>query len=667
MRLGVCYYPEHWPARMWPDDARRMAELGLRFVRIGEFAWSRIEPARDRFDWDWLDRAVDTLADAGLTVMMGTPTATPPRWLLAEHPDIVALDRDGRPRRFGSRRHYCFSSDRYRDEAARIAGLMAARYGRHQAVREWQIDNEYGCHDTVVSYSAHAAQAFRAWCRERYGDVARLNESWGNVFWSMEYAEFDAIDPPNLTVTEPNPSHVLDYRRFSSDQVMRFHRAQVDAVRAHAPDAAILHNTMGFFHDYDHRVLARDLDAIGWDSYPLGFLDTFPFPAHEKRQWVRTSHPDIAAFHHDFLRGLGPIPFGVLEQQPGPVNWAAHNPAPLPGMVRLWTLEAFAHGSAFVSYFRWRQCPFAQEQMHAGLRRPDDTPDRGHDEAAAVARELATLPEAGTAKASVALVFDDESQWLLETQPQGAGFDGTRLAFRFYTALRALGLDVDIVGPDEVPSGYALVVVPCLPIGTEARAAALLGSGARLLLGPRTFSKTPALAIPPSLPPGPLVSKLGYRVVRVSSLPPGVSTAVAGIGRAAGRIAGAAEIWIEDVETTSATIVARDADGAATVLETDGGHLVLAAWPDDTLLASVVALAATEAALPTMTLPVGLRLRRRGPLVFAFHYGPGEIDLPVDPATPLLLGTHRLRPGELAVWQQPLGQQQGNDPCVAKP
>ncbi len=653
MRLGVCYYPEHWPARMWPEDARRMAAIGLSYVRIGEFAWSRIEPARDRFAWDWLDRAVDTLAGAGLTVMMGTPTATPPRWLLDEHPDIIAVDRDGRPRRFGSRRHYCFSSDRYRAEAARIAGLVAERYGRHEAVREWQIDNEYGCHHTVVSYSANAARAFRAWCRDRYGEVGTLNEAWGNVFWSMDYADFAEIDPPNLTVTEPNPSHVLDYRRFSSDQVMRFHRAQADAVRAHAPDATILHNTMGFFHDYDHRALVRDLDAIGWDSYPLGFLDTFPFPEHEKRQWCRTSHPDVAAFHHDFLRGLGPVPFGVLEQQPGPVNWAAHNPAPLPGMVRLWTLEAFAHGAAFVSYFRWRQCPFAQEQMHAGLRRPDDTPDRGHDEAAEVARELATLPDAETARAPVALVFDDESQWLFETQPQGAGFDGTRLAFRFYTALRALGLDVDIVGPDDALAGYKLVVVPSLPIGTDTRAATLLESGARLLLGPRSFSKTPALAIPPALPPGPLASLLGLRVVRVSSLRAGVTSPVAGTGRATGRIAGALEIWTEEVETSSAAaILARDEDGTPILFESDGGHLTLTAWPDDALLASVVAFAATEAGLSTMALPEGLRLRRRGNLVFAFHYGPGEIDLPVDPATSLLIGTHRLRPAELAVWQQ---------------
>ncbi|MFN9925306.1 MAG: beta-galactosidase, partial [Phenylobacterium sp.] len=148
MKLGVCYYPEHWPESLWPDDARRMVELGISWVRIGEFAWSRIEPEPGRFDWDWLDRAVDTLAAAGLKIVMCTPTAPPPKWLGDAHPDILAWDDQGRPRGFGSRRHYDFSSETYRRESVRITDAVATRYGRHPAVGAWQTDNEYGCHDT---------------------------------------------------------------------------------------------------------------------------------------------------------------------------------------------------------------------------------------------------------------------------------------------------------------------------------------------------------------------------------------------------------------------------------------------------------------------------------------------------------------------------------------
>ena len=161
MRLGVCYYPEHWPEQLWAEDARRMAQAGLSRVRIGEFAWSRIEPEPGRFEWGWLDRAIETLQAAGLGVILGTPTATPPKWLVDRMPDMVAVDAQGRPRNFGSRRHYSFSHLGYRAEAVRITRAMAERYGRHPAVVAWQTDNEYGCHDTVQSFCSAAAAAFR--------------------------------------------------------------------------------------------------------------------------------------------------------------------------------------------------------------------------------------------------------------------------------------------------------------------------------------------------------------------------------------------------------------------------------------------------------------------------------------------------------------------------
>ena len=167
MRLGVCYYPEHWPEDQWDDDARRMTELGLSRVRIGEFAWSKIEPEPGRYDWAWLDRAVAVLHSHGLGVIMGTPTATPPKWLVDSMPDMVAIDQQGRPRGFGSRRHYCFSHEGYHKASTRIVEALAGRYGDHPAIIAWQTDNEFGCHDTVVSYSESARKIGRASCRER--------------------------------------------------------------------------------------------------------------------------------------------------------------------------------------------------------------------------------------------------------------------------------------------------------------------------------------------------------------------------------------------------------------------------------------------------------------------------------------------------------------------
>ncbi|MES2145417.1 MAG: beta-galactosidase, partial [Pseudomonadota bacterium] len=461
--LGVCYYPEHWPEAQWAEDAARMAKLGLTWVRIGEFAWSRMEPQPGRMEWDWLDRAIATLGAAGLKVVLGTPTATPPRWMLDRHPDMIAVDRDGKPRGFGSRRHYCFSHKGYLAECARIVGLMAERYGRNPHVGAWQTDNEYGCHDTTISYSKSAEAGFRDWLAQKYQSPQALNRAWGNVFWSMEYASFDEIGLPNLMVTEGNPSHLMDFRRFSSDQVVAFNRVQTDIIRRHSP-CPIAHNYMGQVTEFDHFKVGADLEIASWDSYPLGFLsDRIPASPEHKRRFAHQGDPDFQAFHHDLYRAVGRGRWWIMEQQPGPVNWAPYNPDPLPGMARLWAWEAFAHGAEAVCYFRWRQAPFAQEQMHAGLLRPDSVAAPAHDEAAQVARELADMPDVDLAKADVALVFDYASDWAWQIQPQGRGFHYFWLAFHMYRGLRRLGLNVDILPPDAVDlSAYKLVLGPGL-------------------------------------------------------------------------------------------------------------------------------------------------------------------------------------------------------------
>ncbi len=645
MKLGVCYYPEQWPQEMWADDARRMAELGIAWVRIGEFAWSRIEPEPGRFDWAWLDRAVETLAAAGLRIILCTPTATAPKWLVDRHPDMLAVDAHGRPRGFGSRRHYCFSSQAYRGECARITEAVAARYGSHAAVRAWQTDNEFGCHDTTISYSANAAQAFRIWLAQRYQSVDALNRAWGAVFWSQEYRDFDEVEPPNLTVTEANPSHRLDYNRFASDEVVSFNRLQVEIIRRHAPGRDVTHNFMGFYTEFDHFSVGRDLDLATWDSYPLGFLEQFWFPEDEKLRYLRQGHPDISAFHHDLYRGVGRGRWGVMEQQPGPVNWARYNPAPLPGMVRSWTWEAFAHGAELVSYFRWRQAPVAQEQMHAGLNRPDNVLDQGGHEAAAVARELGTVgPLATGGQARVALIFSYEADWQFGIQPHARGFRWLRLAFEMYSGLRRLGLDVDIVAPDADFSGYALVVAPSLPILEAGTLAALTASGAVVLCGPRTGSRTRDGHIPANLPPGPLQDHMAVKVARVESLRPGAGPGVDLEGK---RMAGG--LWREMLETSLTPLATFEDDGAAWVAQ-EGWHY-LATWPDKTLLDAVMARVATEAGLTTQALDEGVRLRRRDDVQFAFNFAPEARKTPAPDGTAFLLGGPELPTAGIAAWR----------------
>ncbi|WP_371395361.1 beta-galactosidase [Fretibacter rubidus] len=613
--LGVCYYPEHWPESGWTDDAARMVEMGISWVRIGEFAWSRIEPTPGDLRWDWLDTAIEILGEAGLHVVLGTPTATPPRWMVDRHPDMLAVSKDGQPRKFGSRRHYCFSHLGYKDEAKRITELMAKRYGANPHIAAWQTDNEYGCHDTILSYSDAARAAFRVWLRKKYETIDALNTAWGNVFWSMEYNGFDQVDLPNQTVTEPNPAHVMDFRRFSSDQVVDFNRAQCSILRAYT-DAPIIHNYMGRITDFDHFAVGADLDIASWDSYPLGFLEDRSDQGEDfKHDYQRQGDPDFQAFHHDLYRAVGGMRNGVsrwwvMEQQPGPVNWAPYNPAPLPGMVRLWTWEAVAHGAEVVSYFRWRQAPFAQEQMHAGLLRPDGVMAEGGAEAARVSKELLALDDADAGPSSVAIVFDYASAWAWETQPQGQDFDYFHLVYDVYRGLRRLGVSVDIVPPscDDL-SDRALVITPGLFAWTDSLRAAMKRFEGQMLIGPRTGSKTDDFAIPASLPPG--IDGFDCKVTAVESL------------RSSGAIdlidGGCFQIWREFAET-SETVTETGSDGHPALI-TKGKLTYMAGWPDDRAMTRILDKVCKRAGVETTDCQLGYRRRDFGHYTLHMNYG----------------------------------------------
>lgn len=618
--LGVCYYPEQWDEAIWADDAKRMVETGLRWVRIGEFAWSRLEASEGVFSFEWLDRALEILGQAGLKIVLGTPTATPPHWVVAKYPDMLAVDKEGRVRGFGSRRHYDFSHLGYRQEAARITEVMAQRYAGNPYLGFWQLDNEYSCHDTTLSYSPAALAGFQAWLQTRYSDIQALNQAWGNVFWSMEYSDFAEIGLPNLTVTEANPSHWLDFRRYSSDQVVAFNQAMVDAVRAHDKTTPILHNYMGKTTDFDHFAVGESLEAASWDSYPLGFLeDRVRADDAWKNAFMRQGDPDFQAFHHDLYRAVGKGRWWVMEQQPGPVNWAPYNPAPLAGMVRLWAWEAFAHGAEVVSYFRWRQAPFAQEQMHAGLLRPDSEPSFALAEVQQVAKELDELGEVATQTAPVAIVFDYESQWAWDTQPQGRGFDYFQLVLEQYQALRRLGLSIDICPPTTQDfSAYKVVLVPALMYWKQDLKTALKTCQGTVVLGPRVGSKTQDFQIPKSLPPD-CAELIDIKVKQVESLRPTYQLALKG--------GGCIQHWREYLEFgEKVEIVSSATDDGAVIVRQDN-VIYCAAWLDAEGYKNLYQALCAELGLATVALPDGLRLRQLGDKIIAINYADKEQDL----------------------------------------
>ncbi|MCL4129739.1 UNVERIFIED_CONTAM: hypothetical protein GTU68_055739 [Idotea baltica] len=651
MKIGVCYYPEHWPESRWTTDALHMKEIGISMVRIGEFAWSRLEPEVGNYQFDWLERAIDTLHKAGHEVILGTPTATPPAWLIRNNPDMLAVDEHGRVRDFGSRRHYCFSSQPYRVECERIVTALAERFGSHPAISAWQTDNEYGCHSTSISYSPAALSAFQQWCSKQYRDIEALNLAWGNVFWSMEYSSFTQIGLPVGTVTESNPAHRLAFWRFSTEQIKTFNSLQVDILRKLSPGRDIVHNFMGNFMEFDHFDVADDLDVATWDNYPLGFLTRDGTDEADQKTYFRTGHPDSSSFHHDLYRACGRGRMWLMEQQPGPVNWAPYNPAPVPGMVRLWGWEAFAHGAEVVSYFRWRQASFAQEQMHAGLCLPDGREDDAAREVKLLAEEIQQLSnlENTMQKAPVAMVFDYAGDQAARIQqPDGQHYDPLVFTQCVYSAIRQLGVQVDFVSSRADLDGYKLIVLANCTVSDSALCDKLANTEAQVVMFPRTGSKTTECSIPDQLAPGAYQCLLNLKVTRVESLPRSIQMMT---DKKASIID-----WRERVE---ADYNAQDSfdDGWGFHYRKNQYHYINAC-PDRPTLISILAARLLEAKIAHIDLGPGLRIAQRGSLVMAFNYGPNAVELSdeilahfgFNPNSGFRLGQQSLQISDIGAW-----------------
>ena len=638
--LGVCYYPEHWPEDMWISDAQSMYKNGIRWVRIAEFAWSRIEPEPKKFDWKWLDKAVDILGNAGLKIVMCTPTATPPRWLINQMPDMLAVDQNGQKRKFGSRKHYSFSHKGYQKESQRITQAVAERYGNNSFVQAWQTDNEFGCHETTYSWCQSSLQEFRNWLQVKYQNIEKLNEEWGNVFWSMEYSSFEDIDLPNLTVTEANPAHHFAFRRFSSDQVKNFNSQQVKIINQFSPNRPVSHNYMGHFVEFDHYKVSEDLDIAAWDSYPLGFLQNMQSIAREDKKLLfecyNIGDPDFQAYHHDLYRGMGRL--WVMEQQPGPVNWAKYNPIPLPGAVRMWTWEAFAHDAEVVSYFRWRQAPYAQEQMHAGLMHCDNSPAMGSKEALQVSKEIQEIELPPTQKADIALLHDYEACWMTEIDGQTQDFHYTRLMLDFYKSIRINGGSLDIVGKNTDFTGYKLIIIPSFVHLDEEIFSRITISGAKILAGPRTGVKTNSFQIPHNLS----LEGLGFKVTRVDALPQELPIEVEWKG-----IKGHINVWREQGQC-SGTSGGKGIDDMPVVTTGNKGSY-LCGWPDENLLKAIMKEQMLSAGLTTVSLPKYLRVRQRGNLLFFTNYGKQKVSIPNEYNGEFLLGQRELAQSDLAI------------------
>lgn len=557
MKLGVCWYPEQHPEKGWADDTSRMVDAGLELVRLGEFAWGALEPEPGRLELDWLERAVDTAAAAGLQVVLGTPTAVPPRWLVRAHPDIRLVDADGFARAAGSRRATCPTAPSGRQASARIVTALAERFGSHPALRAWQLDNEPGNHDSARCWCEACESSFRAWIERRYETLDGLNDAWGTSFWSGQYRSWDEIELPRRSSTVQSPSLLLAHRRFASHQVVAGLAEQRAIVAAASPGRDILVNLYWDDTFVDARAVHEAGGVAAIDAYPHG-----------------VEGPEAYAYLLDLARGsAGPAGRAwVMEQQPGPINWTALNPPVPPGQVRLWGWQAALHGIESSLFFSWRPTRSGQEQYHSGLLRHDGSPDRGLVEAGQLARELSVVERSMPAvlkrpRAQVAILHAYEDSWAIEIDPHQAGLTHRSLIQPVHAAVHRLGLDADVLGPRDDLTGYRVIVAPALHLMSPARVERLreaMAAGALVILGPRSLVKDLDDCWLEEPLPGGLASTLGARVVE------GLSQTLALSVEPGGAPAGP---WTDILALDDAT------DPAPTVLARYGGSSHLAGEP----------------------------------------------------------------------------------------
>jgi beta-galactosidase len=538
LHLGAAWYPEQWPEDGWPADVRLMAEAGMSVVRMGEFAWSALQPDADTVDLDWLDRAIALLAESGIRIVLGTPTAAPPAWLVDRHPDLLAVDETSRRVQFGNRCHYCVTSPDLHRAAAGIAGELGRRFGANPNVIGWQIDNEYN----RVCYCDRCREQFQAYLAARYESLDDLNERWSTRYWSQTYSAWAQIPLP---IGPHNPGLMLAFRQFVTDSYRRFQRLQIEALRPHlAPDVWVTHNFMHWYGGYDHYLLSEDLDVASWDWY------------------VETGHNDYlrSGAAHDLVRGFKNRTFWLMETQPGHVNWLPVNGSQRPGEARAMAWHAIAHGADAVLYWQWRSALGGQEQYHGTLIDQAGRPRPIFDEIRRLGGEVAAAAHAlggsTPAPAPVALLHSYPSRWSIEAQPHHADFNYVEHLVHHYRGFASRNIAVDIVSPTSDLAGYRVVVAPALLVlhdGIEERLRGFVRRGGHLVLTIRSAMKDADNAFVPARQPGPLADIAGVEVEEYYALLEPVP--VKGNG-----LEGTTRIWAERL------LVRDEGAGQATVL-----------------------------------------------------------------------------------------------------
>jgi beta-galactosidase len=448
---GGDYNPDQWPEETWDEDMRLFKKAGVNIVTLPVFSWAKLQPAEDTFNFEWLDKVLDLVAKNGIYVCLATPTAAQPAWMSLKYPEVLRTDEDGRKRTHGKRLNYCPNSTVYRKFSAQIAGKMGERYKDHQALAIWHVSNEYV--EGGYCYCENCAKEFRKWLRKKYQSLEELNRVWNMNFWGHTVYSWDeVVVPSNLNGDNKCFQGMsLDYYRFMSDSILECYRNEYNAIKAHTPNIPITTNIWTVCKRLNLFDWAENMDVAAWDNYP------------------QMGEPFYnISLRHDVIRGLKKgEPFMLMEQTPSQQNWQDYNSLKRPGVMRLWSYQALAHGADTVMFFQLRRSFGACEKFHGAL-----VAHAGHGntrvfrECAELGRELNSLGDKildskCNSKVAIMIDFDNWNAVELSSGPSIA-LKYLPQVEKYYQALSILNISVDIIRPDWDISKYSLVIAPVL-------------------------------------------------------------------------------------------------------------------------------------------------------------------------------------------------------------
>lgn len=456
MLYGGDYNPEQWPEEIWEEDMRLFHKAHIDVVTLNVFSWAALQPDESTYDFSKLDKIMKLVKENGLKVCMATSTAAHPAWMARKYPDILRVEHNGMKRKFGARHNSCPNSPNYRKYSAVLVEKIAERYKEYDNIVAWHINNEFG----GWCYCENCEKAFRVWLQKKYGTLDELNRVWNTAFWSHTMYDWDDVVACNMLSEEflwdgqirTNFQGIsLDYNRFNSDSMLECFNIEKDVLKRITPDIPVTTNLMGAYKHLDYQKWAKDMDFVSWDNYP-----------------AYDAVPGDAAMNHDLMRGLKQgKPFALMEQTPGVSNWHIYCKLKRPGVMRLWSYEAVAHGADTVMFFQMRRSMGACEKYHSGVIEHVGTDDtRVFREITALGAELDKLQGVtlgARAKSDVAIVFDWDNWWAAELSAGPSKLiNYTKEVSFYYRAFFQQNISVDFVSVEDDLSSYKLVVAPML-------------------------------------------------------------------------------------------------------------------------------------------------------------------------------------------------------------